>query len=217
MSSVLRSTIPKRKETVPLSCHTVHAYFQVSLWLVRYGGRLLCLTYIFALVTSLVLQDRRETVILCVARSVYKLHFTQSARDPHSSLFNILHILPPLADIATLAHYHVASTHSSSWCYWCILATCPALQKDWRPRSPGGSGLAFIKEAIALPCPPDLTLYVRSPSKLPPDIKSHAHVVTGSLSDKEALTTAMDGIDTIVSVLVSICSFVSVNWGWTWY
>jgi len=75
----------------------------------------------------------------------------------------------------------------------------------------GGSGLAFIKEAIASPCPPDLTLYVRSPSKLPPDIKSHARVVTGSLSDKEALATAMDGIDTVVSVLgayVSLSAFV---------
>ena len=125
--------------------------------------------------------------------------------------------LPPSADIATLAHYYVASKDSASWCYWCILPICPALQNDWHLRSPGVSGLAFIKEAIALPYPPDLILYVRSPSKLPPDIKSHAHVVTGSLSDKEALAAAMDGVDTVVSVLVSICSLMSVNWGWSWY
>ena len=58
----------------------------LMLWLVRYVGRLLCLTYIFALVTSLVLPDRQE-VILCIARSVYttltRLYKLQSARDPH--------------------------------------------------------------------------------------------------------------------------------------
>ena len=65
------------------------------------------------------------------------------------------------------------------------------------------SGQAIIKEAMALPSPPKLTLYVRSTSKLPPDIETRARVVIGALGDEESLTTAMDGVDTVVSVMVS--------------
>ena len=72
----------------------------------------------------------------------------------------------------------------------------------------GACGSAFIKEAIALPNPPKLTLYVRSPSKLPADIETHARVVTGALDDEDALATAMDGVDTVVSVLVSQSSLL---------
>lgn len=70
----------------------------------------------------------------------------------------------------------------------------------------GVSGLALIKEALAWSNPPKLTLYVRSPSKLPPDVQTHARVVKGELGDAEALSTAMDGVDTVVSVLVSVNS-----------
>jgi NAD(P)H-binding len=56
---------------------------------------------------------------------------------------------------------------------------------------------------MALPSPPKLTLYVRSTSKLPPDIETHARVVIGALGDEESLATAMDGVDTVVSVMVS--------------
>lgn len=65
------------------------------------------------------------------------------------------------------------------------------------------SGLAFIKEALASSNPPKLTLYVRSPSKLPPGIENKTRVVKGELGDENALETAMEGVDTVVSVLVS--------------
>jgi len=76
----------------------------------------------------------------------------------------------------------------------------------------GVSGLAFIKEALALPSPPSLTLYVRSPSKLPPDIETHARVVKGELDDEGALSAAMDGVDTVVSLLGAYPSFSAFIW-----
>lgn len=63
--------------------------------------------------------------------------------------------------------------------------------------------MAFIKEALASTNPPKLTLYARSPSKLPPGIEEHARVVKGELDSEESLSTAMEGVDTVVSLLVS--------------
>jgi len=76
----------------------------------------------------------------------------------------------------------------------------------------GVSGQAIIKEAMALPSPPKLTLYVRSTSKLPPDIETHARVVIGALGDEESLATAMDGVDTVVSVMGAYPSLSAFIW-----
>ncbi|KAF7981582.1 hypothetical protein HWV62_32622 [Athelia sp. TMB] len=65
----------------------------------------------------------------------------------------------------------------------------------------GVSGLAFIQEALQWPIPPKLTLYVRNPSKLPAGTEVNARIVKGELSDEAALASAMDGVDTVVSVL----------------
>ncbi|KAF7985195.1 hypothetical protein HWV62_7806 [Athelia sp. TMB] len=66
---------------------------------------------------------------------------------------------------------------------------------------PRVSGLAFIQEALQWPIPPKLTLYVRNPSKLPAGTEVNARIVKGELSDEAALASAMDGVDTVVSVL----------------
>ncbi|KAJ7057878.1 NAD(P)-binding protein [Mycena amicta] len=69
----------------------------------------------------------------------------------------------------------------------------------------GGSGLALIQMAQHQPDPPTLTLYVRpnSRNKLPANIADNARVrvVEGSLTDPQALADAMQGVDTVVSVL----------------
>ncbi|KAJ7145369.1 hypothetical protein C8R43DRAFT_1012497 [Mycena crocata] len=77
----------------------------------------------------------------------------------------------------------------------------------------GPSGLAFIQVAFSQPNPPRLTLYVRSQSrhKLPADVGEKARVVEGSLTDREALLDAMDGIDTVISFVggyMSLKTFV---------
>jgi hypothetical protein len=67
---------------------------------------------------------------------------------------------------------------------------------------PGPSGLAFIEETLATPNPPKLTLYVRTPSKLPPDLTSKTRIIEGGLTDEPSLNKAMsDGVDTVVSFL----------------
>ncbi|KAJ7787167.1 hypothetical protein B0H14DRAFT_3581215 [Mycena olivaceomarginata] len=65
----------------------------------------------------------------------------------------------------------------------------------------GASGLAFIQVALSLPSPPTLTLYVRSRAKLPAGVEKQARIVEGSLSDQDALSKALEGVDTVVSVL----------------
>ncbi|KAF7350478.1 NAD(P)-binding protein [Mycena venus] len=65
----------------------------------------------------------------------------------------------------------------------------------------GVSGLAFIPIALSQPNPPALTLYVRSRAKLPEGIEKQARVVDGSLTDKDALLEAMEGVDTVISFL----------------
>ncbi|KAJ7716593.1 hypothetical protein DFH07DRAFT_973876 [Mycena maculata] len=75
----------------------------------------------------------------------------------------------------------------------------------------GASGLAFIQAALSQPNPPKLTLYVRSRAKLPAGIEGQTRVVEGSLTDKDALLKAMDGVDTVVSVLgayITLSAFV---------
>ncbi|KAK7046692.1 NAD(P)-binding protein [Favolaschia claudopus] len=65
----------------------------------------------------------------------------------------------------------------------------------------GVSGLIFIDMALSLPDPPALTLYVRSRNKLPQDIDKKARVIVGALTDRDKLLQAMEGVDTVVSVL----------------
>ncbi|KAJ7039823.1 hypothetical protein C8F04DRAFT_949005 [Mycena alexandri] len=65
----------------------------------------------------------------------------------------------------------------------------------------GYSGLAFIQVALSQPNPPTLTLFVRSRSKLPADIEKQTRVVEGSLTDTDALSKAMEGVDVVVSLL----------------
>lgn len=75
----------------------------------------------------------------------------------------------------------------------------------------GVSGLALIQEALALQHPPKLTLYVRTPSKLPLGINTHSNitVVEGVLSDESALSKAMEGVDTVISLLARIITSLS--------
>ncbi|KAJ7770546.1 hypothetical protein B0H16DRAFT_1881545 [Mycena metata] len=75
----------------------------------------------------------------------------------------------------------------------------------------GLSGLAFIQVALSQPNPPALTLFVRSRSKLPADIEERTRVVEGSLTDTDALSNAMEGVDVVVSLLgayVSLSAFI---------
>lgn len=65
----------------------------------------------------------------------------------------------------------------------------------------GASGLAFIQVALNQPDPPTLTLYVRSRGKLPAGIEEKARIVEGNLTDEGALLEAMEGVDTVVSLL----------------
>lgn len=79
------------------------------------------------------------------------------------------------------------------------------------PITIGASGLAFIEVALNLPKPPHLVLYVRTPSKLPPDIAKNTNVslVKGELTDYDALTSTMKdhSVTTVVSFLGAYVSF----------
>lgn len=61
----------------------------------------------------------------------------------------------------------------------------------------------IIREALATLQTLTLVLYVRSPEKLPDDISSHPDVVVikGQLTDTDALSKAMEGVDAVISTL----------------
>ncbi|KAJ7151112.1 hypothetical protein C8R46DRAFT_493770 [Mycena filopes] len=63
----------------------------------------------------------------------------------------------------------------------------------------GLSGLIFIQIALSQPNPPALTLLVRSRAKLSSDIQKQTRVVEGGLTDADALSKAMEGVDVVVS------------------
>ena len=65
----------------------------------------------------------------------------------------------------------------------------------------GPSGLLLIQEA--LDAGHTVVVYVRSPQKLPDSIKSNPSVTVaeGQLSDKAALSKALDGVDAVLSAL----------------
>jgi len=85
----------------------------------------------------------------------------------------------------------------------------------------GASGLAFIAEALSSPNPPkNLTLYVRSPSKLPPEYNTttttnnnpHKPIITiseGSLTSYDTLSQTLrdNKITTVISFLGAYMSF----------
>ncbi|KAJ5219991.1 NAD(P)-binding protein [Penicillium chermesinum] len=74
----------------------------------------------------------------------------------------------------------------------------------------GGSGLAFIQEALDLSLPPRLVLYVRTPFKLPESITTHPKVIVvkGELSDQEALDFAMKS-NSVTSVISFLGAYIS--------
>jgi len=65
----------------------------------------------------------------------------------------------------------------------------------------GPSGQCIIEEALSQNL--KVTVYARTPSKLPPNITSSPSVtiVQGSLNDKEAIRTAIHGADAVFSAL----------------
>ena len=69
-------------------------------------------------------------------------------------------------------------------------------------KPPGRCGQAFIKEALSLHLPPQLTNFIPSRPKLIPLVSSVVRIVEGSPSDEERLRKAMEGIDGVVNFLV---------------
>ena len=69
--------------------------------------------------------------------------------------------------------------------------------------STGPSGLELVRAALKDIPDAELVLYVRSPQKLPEEIKSNpaVTVVEGTLEDTAALERALEGVDAILSAL----------------
>ncbi|KAF2498829.1 NAD(P)-binding protein [Lophium mytilinum] len=67
----------------------------------------------------------------------------------------------------------------------------------------GGTGLAFIKEALIHASKPNLTLLVRTPSRLPQEYldDSHITVVKGELNDRIVVDNALQGVTAVISFL----------------
>ena len=65
----------------------------------------------------------------------------------------------------------------------------------------GPSGLLLVQESLA--AGHTVVLYVRSPQKLPEDIRANPSVtiIEGQLDDKEALSRALEGVDAVLSAL----------------
>jgi hypothetical protein len=64
---------------------------------------------------------------------------------------------------------------------------------------PGQTGIEFVNLALAATPPHTITLYVRNPSKVPEEIKSHPNVtiIEGQLNDKEGLEKAVSSGATV--------------------
>ncbi|KAK7064551.1 hypothetical protein R3P38DRAFT_2825200 [Favolaschia claudopus] len=69
--------------------------------------------------------------------------------------------------------------------------------------STGPSGILLVRETLSAYTDSTIILYVRSPGKIPDDLKGNANctVVEGQLDDKEALSKAMEGVDIVLSAL----------------
>lgn len=71
--------------------------------------------------------------------------------------------------------------------------------------STGPSGLLVLQKVLALPGDSDntVTVYVRSPNKLPDAIKEdrRVRIVQGELNDRERLANALQGVEVLISCL----------------
>ncbi|KAF5377229.1 hypothetical protein D9615_006343 [Tricholomella constricta] len=67
----------------------------------------------------------------------------------------------------------------------------------------GPAGILLIRHALKQYQACTIILYVRSPEKVPDDLKANSSiiVVQGQLDDKEALMKAMEGVDVVLSAL----------------
>jgi len=67
----------------------------------------------------------------------------------------------------------------------------------------GAAGIVLVREALNTVQGITLVLYVRSPQKLPQEIAAHRDVVvvTGQLTDADALSKALEGADAVVSTI----------------
>lgn len=65
----------------------------------------------------------------------------------------------------------------------------------------GPCGILIIREALAVNH--TVVVYARSPQKLPEDISSHSSIIViqGELTDADALSKAMEGVDAVLSAL----------------
>jgi len=71
--------------------------------------------------------------------------------------------------------------------------------------------VAFIREALALPAPPHLTLYVRNKSRLPSEYLSDPRIAVfqGDLTDSVQVNKAMSGCTAVISVVGDYPSLVA--------
>ncbi|KAF2808627.1 NAD(P)-binding protein [Mytilinidion resinicola] len=67
----------------------------------------------------------------------------------------------------------------------------------------GGTGLAFIKEALVHASQPNLTLLIRTPSKVSQEYRNNSRItiVKGELNDRIAVEKALQGVTAVVSFL----------------
>jgi len=67
----------------------------------------------------------------------------------------------------------------------------------------GPCGLLLIQKCLQVYPESTVVIYARTPSKLPPEIVHHASVVIikGSLDDPDTFSTAVEGIDVVLSAL----------------
>ncbi|KAG5646047.1 hypothetical protein DXG03_004470 [Asterophora parasitica] len=67
----------------------------------------------------------------------------------------------------------------------------------------GPTGVLLIRQALKQLESCTIVLYVRSPEKVPDDLKANSSVtvVKGQLDDKEALTRALEGVEVVLSAL----------------
>ena len=77
------------------------------------------------------------------------------------------------------------------------------IPNDKLTNNKGATGLVFIKAALNDASKPHLTLYVRSPSKLPQEYTTNARItiIQGELTDTPTLTKAMKGVTSVVLLL----------------
>ncbi len=69
----------------------------------------------------------------------------------------------------------------------------------------GASGIAFLHHLLNLPSPPRINILIRTPSKLPSDLREKINVVVeGDMNDEEKIEEALQEVTTVVSLLVRV-------------